>query len=67
MTPKGGGKLEHFDLPGVSDAGGVYSPPLSPDGRTLYFGSDYRTHGGRGGNDLWQIHRVPKAKPAPPR
>ena len=44
--------------------GGVTSPWLSPDGRTLYFSSD--CPGGLGGFDLWQIRRVPKAKTVSP-
>jgi serine/threonine protein kinase len=45
-----------IDLPVT---GGIQSPTLSPDGRTLYFASDMP--GGQGGWDLWQIHRVLKA------
>ena len=64
---KGQWTTRTLDLPGVPNIGGVYSPTLSPDGRTLYFGSNENTPGGKGGNDLWQIHRVPKAQPATPR
>ncbi|MCE9567595.1 MAG: DUF1080 domain-containing protein [Planctomycetes bacterium] len=39
------------------------APSYTTDGRSVYFDSK-SLPGGRGGQDLWQMRRVPKAKPA---
>ena len=51
-----------FPLPAIADED-VQSPVLSPDGRTLLFAAN-NLAGGKGGSDLWQIHRTARAKGA---
>lgn len=55
---RGGYQVEALDLPMRSQ---VYDPCVSADGSTMWF--SWQGPSGQGGQDLWQMQRVPKDSP----